>query len=113
MFWYAMGVTLVVMTVITAIQWARDVREQREVFAERIGLDLDGLIALLPEPLRERRYLQFLIAPKSDPALLSVGLVYADGKARTGNPANVGLDFDRQTGALVAIHPEGIGLGLK
>jgi hypothetical protein len=110
-FWYIVAGVLVVLTVVSAIQWAREVRENREVFAERIGLDLDGLVALLPEPLRERRYLRFLIAPKSDPALLSVGLVY--GGPREGNPANVGLDFDRQTGALVAIHPEGIGLGLK
>lgn len=30
-----------------------------------------------------------------------------------GAPPNVGLDFDRRTGALAAIDPEGIGLGIK
>jgi hypothetical protein len=32
---------------------------------------------------------------------------------RKGNPPNVGLDFDLETGALVKVHEEGIGLGLK
>lgn len=71
-----------------------------------------GLVALLPPHLRDRQYTTYRLAPGND-VYLSVGLVYDDQQMRRGNPPNVGLDFDAETGALVRIHEDRIGLGLK
>ncbi len=75
-----------------------------------VGLDLAGLVALLPDNLRDRQYLDFIISPNSDRTLL-VGLVYAVPYTYRGCPPHIGLEFDAQTGRLLAVHPEGVNLG--
>ncbi len=80
-------------------------------YREKVGLDLAGLTALVPEHQR-KPFTRFLLAP-AEPEQISVGLVFDDGRRSIGNPPNVGLRFDRRTGALLSVHPEGIGLGLK
>jgi hypothetical protein len=85
-------------------------RRQREYDA-KVGLDVAGLVQLLPPHLLAREYTMYLLAPHGPH--LSVGLVYEDPQPRRGNPANVGLVFDADTGALLSIHEDGIGLGYK
>ena len=75
-----------------------------------VGLDLVGLVALLPETLRDRRYLEFIVSPNSDRTVL-VGLVYAVPYIYRGCPPHIGLEFDAQTGRLLAVYPEGVDLG--
>lgn len=77
-----------------------------------VGRDLAGLVALLPDDLRGRRYDRFIVSPRGGRTLL-VGLVYAVDFIYRGNPPNVGLEFDANTGRLLAVHPEGVGLGIK
>ena len=92
-----------------AYDWYRRRRDYRL----KVGLDLDALIALLPAELRTKAFTHFLIGPRADQKKICVGLVYRDATMRSGNPANVGLEFDAQTGKLLNVVPEGIGLGLK
>ena len=75
-----------------------------------VGLDLAGLVALLPETLRDRQYLYFIVSPNSDRTLL-VGLVYAVPYIYRGRPPHIGLEFDAHTGRLLAVYPEGVNLG--
>jgi len=108
-FWAALGgVALVV--------GARDRARQRRLYDERVGLDLPRLVALLPPQLQGRAYLEYRLAP-GDGRSLTVGLIYRPehrpGEIHQGTPPNVGLEFDLQTGALLAVHEDGVGLGVK
>lgn len=77
-----------------------------------VGLDLAGLVALLPvELLYDRRYIEFIVSPNSNDRTLLVGLVYEVPYIYRGCPPHVGLEFDAQTGRLLAIHPDGVDLG--
>jgi hypothetical protein len=107
---------LVVVGAMAALSLALSTRDRartRRAYDERVGLDLEGLLALLPEELRRREYTTFVIAPSEHADRIRVGLVYKTQMAFRGTPPNVGLAFDRKTGALVEVHPEGIGLGVK
>lgn len=113
MTWTLAGLSVIGgLSVLSGVLWAVDTRRLARRYRERVGLDVPGLIALLPEELRGRPYYGFRLAPGQS-GRISVGLCYRDGVLRRGNPPNVGLDFDPATGALLAVHPEGIGLGLK
>jgi len=90
--------------------WQRARRFRR--YRAKVGLRLDELVALLPAHLRDRTYTYYRIAPSSD-GHIAVSLVYEVDYIFRGNPPNVGLEFDAETGALVAIHEGGIGLGIK
>ncbi|MCB9568039.1 MAG: hypothetical protein H6710_12660 [Myxococcales bacterium] len=94
------------------ILWIVDAVARRRRYAARVGLDLAGLVALLPAPLQARSYTRFVLAPSPD-ARIIVGLIYADEARRVGNPANVGLEFEAASGRLLKIHPAGVGLGIK
>jgi hypothetical protein len=85
---------------------------RRRLYDAKVGLGLEELVALLPPHLRDRAYYGYIVAPE-DGRCVSVGLTYRDDQLHKGNPPNVGLDFDLETGALVKVHEEGIGLGLK
>lgn len=112
MTWTAVGLSVLGgLSALSAALWAVDTCRRAWRYRQKVGLDLPGLIALLPEELRGRPYYGFRLAP-GQRERISVGLCYRDGVLRRGNPPNVGLDFDPETGALRAIHPEGIGLGL-
>lgn len=50
-------------------------RRIRTVYDKRIGLDLPGLVELLPDELKQRRYTRFMLSPRMNEHL-SVGLVY-------------------------------------
>ena len=76
------------------------------------GLRLDELVALLPAHLRDRTYTCYRLGPSSD-GCISVSLLYKVDYTFRGTPPHVTLDFDAETGALVAIHEGGIGLGIR
>ena len=103
---------LVGLSLLSGILWAADTHRLHRRYRQKVGLDLAGLIALLPEELRRHSYSRFKLA-RGQRERISVGLCYGDGRAKKGNPPNVGLDFDPDTGTLLQVHPEGIGLGLK
>lgn len=113
--WLVVGAGVFGMMAIVAWMDARRGRAtQQERYREKVGLDLAGLIALLPDELRTRDYVDFMVAPKVD-EVLRVGLVLKNtsGVVPPGTPANVGLEFDAVSGALLKVHPKGVGLGLK
>lgn len=109
------GIVVVVgLSAASLVLMERDRRRQHRLYREKVGLDLAGLVALLPEAQRGRRFVDFMIAPWSE-GPLRVGLVYQpdDGLVRVGNPPNVGLEFDPGSGKLLAVRPDGVGLGIK
>ena len=103
---------LVGLSVVSGILWGIDTHRLQRRYREKVGLDLAGLINLLPAELRRHSYSRFRLGPWQH-GRISVGLCYGDGRATKGSPPNVGLSFDPDTGALLQVHPEGIGLGLK
>lgn len=87
-------------------------RRRREYDA-RVGLEPAGLVALLPPELQQRVYTEIVMAPPYTSERIRVALVYDDGRMSRGNPPNVGLEFDANTGELLAVIAEGVGLGRK
>lgn len=107
----ALGVVVALAVIATVID-ARARRRVHRHYDRVVGRDLAGLIELLPEVLRTKEYTEFVIAPEREDKL-SVGLVYKVEEKSPGNPPNVGIDFDAKTGEVIAVHPEGIALGIK
>lgn len=85
---------------------------RRRVFRASVGLDFEQVRALLPEALRARRFNRMAYGSVTDDEI-EVALVYESDRRRPGNPPNVGVVFDRRSGQLLRICPDGIGLGLK
>lgn len=83
-----------------------------KTFKEKVNLDLNDLIDLLPENIKNKTFVKYKVA-RIDKASIEVGLIYDDEKMRMGNPANVGLIFDKETGNLKQIIEDGIGMGIK
>jgi len=100
------------LAILLGIVWAVESVQAQRLYRQKIGLDLAGLVALLPPELRGKRYYGFRLAPRQQ-GRISVGVCYHGEGLLQGNPPNVGLDFDPHTGGLLQVHPEGIGLGLK
>ncbi len=98
---------------VAGLSFFRERRAARRAFAERVGLDLAAMVALLPEELRSRPFTHFVVAPGMPAERIAVGLVYATDQPFRGTPPNVGLIFDRRTGHLADVKREGIGLGVK
>lgn len=107
----ALGV-IVALAIASAVLDARARRRVHRQYASVVGRDLAGLVELLPEELREKEYTELVIAPERE-GKVSVGLVYRVEEKTSGNPPNVGIDFDAKTGELLTVHPEGIDLGIK
>jgi hypothetical protein len=105
---------IAVLAVSTVVFDVRSRRRTQSTYDRLVGRDLAGLIELLPEELRDKEYTRWMLAPER-PDKLTVGLVYRSDEAipRAGNPANVGIDFDLKTGAVIEVHPGGVGLGIK
>lgn len=82
-----------------------------QLYRSRIGLDLAGLVKLLPAELQRTDFNRYLFHIRED--RIFVGLTFPTKEAYRGNPPNVGLEFDLSTGHLIAVHPEGVALGLK
>src|SRR5262245_45613752 len=112
MTWVAVVALLVLLGLCAVTISSLDRFHRRRIYDEKVGLSLEGLVALLPTHLRNREYTAFVIGPSVE-GTISVGLIYDDRLVRKGNPANVGLDFDPETGVLVRIHEDGVGLGYK
>ena len=91
-----------------------DRRRIRNLYDEKVGLDLAGLVALLPGHLQDKEYIEFMLSPKAE-SVITVGLVHRDESApkRVGNPLNVGISFDIEDGHVLRVHEGGVGLGLK
>lgn len=107
----ALGV-IVTLAVLSAVLDARARRRVHRQYERAVGRDLAGLVELLPEELRGKEYTEYVIAPEREDKV-SVGLVYKVEERPPGNPPNVGIDFDAKTGEVLAVHPDGIALGLK
>src|SRR5215813_1046704 len=104
MSWTVAGLSMLGgLSVLSGILWAADTHRLQRRYRQKVGLDLAGLIELLPEELRGKPYYRFMLAPWQSERI-SVGLCYRDGSEIMGNPQNVGLDFDSDTGALLQVH---------
>lgn len=111
--WWRIVLVVVGLLDVAAIALAIvDRRRRTRAYREKVGLDLAELVALLPANLRTRSYRRFVVA-RSERDEVRVGLIYDADPRHRGNPPNVGLVFDRRTGALVSVCAEGLGLGLK
>jgi hypothetical protein len=111
--WWLIALIVVAsLSCLAGVCWFLDWRQQRRLYREKVGLDLAGLVALLPTDLQSRHYTDYVIARWARNRIC-VGLVYDDGRLRCGNPPNVGLAFDRRDGSLLEVHPAGVGLGIK
>ncbi|MDI3287395.1 hypothetical protein [Polyangium sp. 15x6] len=74
--------------------------------------DLESLVPLLPDELRQQPFIGVREHHRDGRIFVGLLLPSPDAK-RKGNPENVGLEFDAETGRLIAIHPEGVALGIK
>ncbi|MDC0674325.1 hypothetical protein [Nannocystis radixulma] len=102
------GVGLFEMTRVGYARWRR-----RREYDDRVGRDLAGLVVLLPPALQQRVYTEIVMAPPYTGERIRVAMVYDDGRPFRGNPPNVGLEFDANTGELLSVIAEGVGVGRK
>lgn len=92
----------------------KDVKLRRRFDAE-VGLDLDGLVRLLPADLQDRHYISFWIAPWSK-AGLRVALVYRPPQRRDdirGHLPHVGIEFAPGTAEVRQFYREGLDETLR
>ncbi|MDI3286646.1 hypothetical protein [Polyangium sp. 15x6] len=76
--------------------------------------DLESLVPLLPDELRQQPFTGVREHWRDGRIFVGLLLPLPPGaKIPCGNPANVGLEFDAETGDLIAVHPEGVALGIK
>lgn len=96
---------------IWGVSIARHPARRRRIYEETVGLSLEQIRELLPEELREKSFTRLEVGAMND-SEIEVALILGTNTPVKGNPPNVGVVFDRRSGALLRVREAGISLGL-
>lgn len=102
----------VLFTIAKIVKARFDAGRARRRYDAKVGRDLQSLVALLPPDLQQKTFTSFVV-DSHDTSRIGVALLLKDDVTSRGNPRNVGLEFDAETGELVNVRRTGIPLGLK